>query len=74
MSVDPTMLEAVVRDHLNTAAPRTMAVLDPLKVTIINSMSLSPVSVPDFPVEPEKGSHTVQLNRVLYIGLCRFWI
>ncbi len=34
--IDPVRLENAVRDHLNEVAPRRMAVLDPLKVTITN--------------------------------------
>jgi glutaminyl-tRNA synthetase len=35
-SHDIGLLEAAVRDHLNTEAPRRMAVLDPVKVVITN--------------------------------------
>ena len=34
--MDPSNLEAIVRDHLNTHAPRALAVLEPLKVTLTN--------------------------------------
>lgn len=33
---EPHLLESCVRDVLNDSAPRAMAVLDPLKITIIN--------------------------------------
>lgn len=69
-SVDPGMLEAVVRDYLNTTAPRRLVVLEPLKVTITNFISDKPVSftIPDFPAQPEnKASHNIVLDRVVYI-------
>jgi glutaminyl-tRNA synthetase len=46
-----------------------MVVLEPLKITITNFPSDKPikVNVPDFPNEPEKGSHDVVLGKVLYI-------
>jgi len=64
MTVDPTMLEAAVRSHLNIIAPRTMVVLDKLKVNLINfDGPEKSVSVPDFPESPEKSSHFVTFNR-----------
>lgn len=46
-----------------------MIVLEPLKITIKNYSNDGPISytVPDFPNEPEKGSHKVTFNNVLYI-------
>lgn len=35
-TMEPHMLESCVRDVLNDHAPRAMAVLEPLKVTITN--------------------------------------
>ncbi|RVE45973.1 hypothetical protein evm_009376 [Chilo suppressalis] len=68
-AVDPSMLDAAVRDVLNITAPRVMVVLEPLKITIKNFPSDKPITinVPDFPNEPEKGSHKVVLYKVLYI-------
>ncbi|PSN53337.1 hypothetical protein C0J52_04083 [Blattella germanica] len=53
--VNPHMLEAYVRDHLNISAPRAMAVLEPLKVTITNFPfpESTDVEVPNFPNNPE---------------------
>ncbi|CAF4936556.1 unnamed protein product [Pieris macdunnoughi] len=67
-AVDPALLDAAVRDHLNTSAPRTMVVLDPLKITITNfpNEAIS-VKVPDFPNEPDKSFHNVVLDKTLYI-------
>lgn len=68
-TVDPSMLEAYVRDYLNNTAPRRMVVLEPLKITIENFPHDKPitVSVPNFPSKPELGSHNVTLDRTIYI-------
>lgn len=45
-----------------------MVVLEPLKITITNLPGDKiEVTVPDFPNEPEKGSHKVVLSKVVYI-------
>uniref|UniRef100_A0A0N5APU4 Probable glutamine--tRNA ligase n=1 Tax=Syphacia muris TaxID=451379 RepID=A0A0N5APU4_9BILA len=71
MFVDPQMLDAAARDYLNTTAPRTMAVLDPLKLVIENydEMGLpNKVSVPDFPAELGiSGSHDVSFDKIIFI-------
>lgn len=69
VSVDPSMLDAAVRDVLNITAARRLVVLEPLKVTITNFPSDNPllVEVPNFPQNPEKGSHKVVFDRVVYI-------
>ncbi|XP_018575748.1 probable glutamine--tRNA ligase [Anoplophora glabripennis] len=68
-TVDPSMLEAFVRDHLNNSAPRRMVVLEPLKIMIENYPHKGPikVSVPNFPSKPDLGNHDVTFNKVLYI-------
>jgi len=66
-TVDPAMLEAVVRDNLNTTARRTMVVTQPLKVTVVGGLDRREISVPDFPSEPERGEHQISLQSPLYI-------
>ncbi|VDN28953.1 unnamed protein product [Gongylonema pulchrum] len=70
-SIDPQMLDAAIRDYLNLTAPRTMAVLDPLKVTIENFDELGfghSIGVPDFPLNPDSGGHHfVAVDRDIYI-------
>ncbi|XP_055630754.1 probable glutamine--tRNA ligase isoform X2 [Toxorhynchites rutilus septentrionalis] len=68
-SVDPSALEACVRDVLNVKAPRTLAVLEPLKVTIKNFPYEAPqqIVVPNFPGYSEKGSHNIWLDKLIYI-------
>ena len=74
MGIDPQKLEAVVKDTLDVTAPRSMVVLTPLKMTIINFPHSGPTSleVPDFPKEPARGSHNVTLDRVVYIDRSDF--
>ena len=68
MTVDPGMLEAVVRDQLNTTAPRTMVVTEPLKVTVVgDGGSKQEFTVPDFPNEAEKGEHRVVFQSPFFI-------
>jgi len=66
-TVDPAMLEAVVRDQLNITAPRTMVVTQPLKVTVVSGAVKKKITVPDFPSEPEKGEHEVTFQSPFYI-------
>ncbi|XP_051913485.1 glutamine--tRNA ligase [Hippocampus zosterae] len=68
-TTEPHLLEACVRDVLNETAPRAMAVLEPLKVTIVNlpEDSKSEVRVPDFPANEAKGSHTVPFKSNIFI-------
>ncbi|GJQ79008.1 Aats-gln [Trypoxylus dichotomus] len=68
-TVDPAMLEAYVRDYLNNTAPRVMVVLEPLKIVLENYPHTGPIKipVPNFPSQPELGSHDVSLDKILYI-------
>lgn len=68
-TVDPSMLEAYVRDYLNHIAPRQMVVIEPLKITIENFGHHQPlqIEVPKFPNNPELGYRTAVLDRVIYI-------
>ncbi|KAL1114866.1 hypothetical protein AAG570_007690 [Ranatra chinensis] len=67
-SVDPCMLEACVRDTLNTTAPRAMVVLKPLRLVIVEGPREDRyVNVPDYPSHPEKGFHKITFSQVIYI-------
>ncbi|XP_056129518.1 glutamine--tRNA ligase [Lampris incognitus] len=68
-TMEPHLLEACVRDVLNETAPRAMAVLEPLKVTITNfsENTKSDVQVPDFPANVARGSHVVPFTRTIFI-------
>ncbi|XP_059178645.1 glutamine--tRNA ligase-like [Physella acuta] len=67
--IDPSNLESCVRDFLNVTAKRAMAVLHPLKVVISNLPSDFPkqISVPDFPSNEARGSHSLGFSCVLFI-------
>lgn len=68
--VDPQMLESEVRNVLNDTAPRTMVVMEPLKLKILNFKELnisSSIDVPDFPNDAEKGHHKVSFGEIVYI-------
>ncbi|EFO97175.1 hypothetical protein CRE_03478 [Caenorhabditis remanei] len=71
MVIDPHVLDATVRDYLNVHAPRTMAVLDGLKLTIENFDDLnlpSTADVPDFPSDPsDPRKHSVSVDREIFI-------
>ncbi|KAG9510490.1 putative glutamine--tRNA ligase, partial [Fragariocoptes setiger] len=76
-TVDPSMLEAEVRDFLNASAPRAMAVLEPIKVVITNfnevfTENANEIQVPDFPAEPDGKKHTVVFGPVIYIDKSDF--
>jgi glutaminyl-tRNA synthetase len=64
-----SLLEACARDELNEVAPRGMAVLDPLKVTISNwpEGTVEEFDAPNFPGDASKGTHKVSLSNVFYI-------
>jgi len=66
--LDPSMLDACVREVLNVTAPRAMAVLDPIRVEITNiTKDTVNVEVPNIPNDAESGVHTVPFSNVIYI-------
>lgn len=69
ISVEPAMLEACVRDALNKTAPRTMVVLNPLKIVIDNYSEIggNEFLVPNFPAEPNSATHQVNFDNVIFI-------
>ncbi|XP_034287597.1 glutamine--tRNA ligase isoform X1 [Pantherophis guttatus] len=69
-TTEPHMLEACVREVLNEQAPRVMAVLEPLRVTITNFPAPHKtliILVPNFPADETKGFHEVPFQPTLYI-------
>ncbi|XP_011173631.1 probable glutamine--tRNA ligase [Solenopsis invicta] len=73
-TVDPTALEAAVRDVLNLTAARHMVVLEPIKLTIRNfpQEKVIKLTVPDFPNEPERGHHEITFDEIIYIEATDF--
>ncbi|MEE0839895.1 MAG: glutamine--tRNA ligase/YqeY domain fusion protein [Acutalibacteraceae bacterium] len=67
--IDYALLESCVRDELNINAPRTMAVLKPLKVVIDNypEDKTDLIEVDVNPNKEEMGKYTVPFTKNLYI-------
>jgi glutaminyl-tRNA synthetase len=71
--VDVAMLEDCVRDDLNKRAPRVMAVMDPLKVVLVNYPAADErgdgeeLDVANNPEDPAAGKRKVPFGRELYI-------
>lgn len=68
--VEISLLEHAIRDDLNYVAPRVMAVLDPLKVTVTNfpEGDTDWIEAPYWPHDvPREGSRRVPFTRTLYV-------
>jgi len=68
-TIDVTVLENAVREHLNETAPRVMAVLNPLRVVIVNypEGQVEELEAVNNPEDPAAGTRIVPFSRVLYI-------
>lgn len=68
-TVEYSMLEFCVREHLNAHAARVMAVLDPVKVVIENypEGQVEEFDMPYHPEDESYGSRKVPFSRELYI-------
>ena len=66
---DAVILETSVRDDLNVIAPRTMAVINPIKVVIENypKNKLETLQAPVHPQNEEMGKREIFFGRELYI-------
>ncbi len=67
--IDVALLESAVRDDLNQRAPRKMAVLNPIKVTIVNYPEdyVEEMEAINNPGDPSAGTRVVPFSRTLYI-------
>jgi glutaminyl-tRNA synthetase len=65
--VDLSELEAAIRDDLESCAPRVMAVLNPLKVTITNFDGAAAREADFHPSHPEFGKRVVPIGREIFI-------
>jgi glutaminyl-tRNA synthetase len=67
--VDVGLLEFFVREDLNTRAPRAMAVLRPLKITIDNypAGQVEHFDIANHPDDPAMGTRRVPFSREIYI-------
>ena len=71
---DVGILEAAIRDDLNVVAPRTMGVINPIKV-IIENYTEDQIETLQAPVHPQNeamGSRTIHFGRELYIDRADF--
>ncbi|MBP6115053.1 MAG: glutamine--tRNA ligase/YqeY domain fusion protein [Neisseriaceae bacterium] len=67
--IDLSVLEGAVREELEGASPRIMAVLNPIKVTLTNydeAMTQSR-SAPFHPKRPDLGEREVPISQTLYV-------
>ena len=67
--VDIAMLEYAIRNDLGPKVPRTMAVLDPIKLIITNfpEDKVEYVETENNPDAPEMGTHMIPFTREVYI-------
>lgn len=67
--VEMSMLEACIRDDLNVAAPRAMAVLNPIKLVIENfpQGQVETLNAPNHPNDESMGKREIAFSRELWI-------
>jgi glutaminyl-tRNA synthetase len=70
--VDVAMLESAVRNQLNAEAPRVMAVLNPLSLTITNRERPEVLAVANHPGDEAMGTRSVPFTPDLYIDAADF--
>ena len=70
------LLEHCIREELNSSASRYMAVLDPLKVTIVNypESGVEPLDAVNNPEDPEAGSRKISFGKTLWIDKADFML
>ena len=68
-TIDWSRLEHFARAALSPVAPRSFAVLDPVKVVLTNRPShfLTALKAPLFPAQPGRGQRDLPYQRVLYV-------
>ncbi|MCM2328256.1 MAG: glutamine--tRNA ligase/YqeY domain fusion protein [Lysobacter sp.] len=68
-SIDPSVLEDCMREHLNEVAPRRIAVLDPLKLLVTNypEGKSEECLAPNHPQKPDWGKRSMPFSRELWI-------
>jgi len=73
-SVEMGMLEACIREELDASAPRAMAVLNPLKITIENypEEQQEKLIAPKHPKDESMGSRELLFTREIYIDRADF--
>jgi len=73
-SVEMGMLEACIREDLDSNAPRAMAVLNPLKIVLENfpEDKVEDLQAPNHPKDESMGSRTLKFTREIYIDRADF--
>ncbi|MGI5309697.1 glutamine--tRNA ligase [Rheinheimera sp. WS51] len=73
-TIEMSALEACIREDLDTNAPRAMAVLEPLKVTITNypADGIEWLDAPNHPKDETKGTRKLPFGPVVYIDKADF--
>ncbi len=66
-SVDMAVIEGAIREDLELRAPRVMAILNPLKVTITNAEGVQTREADFHPNVPELGKRIVPFGKELFI-------
>ena len=71
---DISILESSIRDDLNTNAPRSMAVIDPVKLVIENypKEKVESLSAPNHPQNEKMGSREIFFSKEIYIDKSDF--
>lgn len=70
--VEYSALEACIREDLNENAPRSMAVIDPVRVVIENFGGVEVLTAPNHPNRPELGERQLPFTKELYIDRADF--
>ncbi|KAI9493612.1 tRNA synthetases class I, catalytic domain-containing protein [Zychaea mexicana] len=73
-TIDVMRFDSKVRDYLDKTVPRTMVVMDPIKITLENVADdfVEWVTVPNVPRKPEMGEYKIPFTKVLYIDSSDF--
>lgn len=61
------VLEHCIRKELDEKAPRTMAVVDPLQLNIVNFKEPSSLEIPIYPKNPDKGKYLIHSSPRIFI-------
>ena len=67
--IDASLLEFCIRTHLNQVAPRAMAVMDPIKIKLINyeNEGVEKINFDINPQQKELGTREIKFSKEIYI-------
>lgn len=72
--IEYNVLEECLRQDLEESAPRCMAVMEPLRVNILNLEKSIEVFAKNFPNKEQSSTHTLLFSKIIYIDKCDFRI